>query len=798
MPKIVGMPENHFPPPPHAQSSDNAINDAAANENDSAASPDDGDITEPAAVRLPAKSDGDLTLIATCAFGLESIVKRELVDLGIESAVESSGRLKFFGPVTDMIAANTHLRCADRVLIEIAQFDAPDFDALFDTTKSIRWDRWIPVDGRFPVEAKSISSTLTSVPAIQRSVKKAVSDALGQQHAGKQSQSDESQPDESQSEISQPDILPLPPAVLPETGAMFRIEAAILRDRVSLTLDTTGRSLHRRGYRTDITAAPLKETLAAALVLLSFWRNGRPLLDPFCGSGTIPIEAAMIGRRIAPGLGRLRAGDFAFSDWPMIAANDVETIADQAAQNELPSLDVRLVGRDIDHRALRAARDNARRAGVENDVHFEPGDVRQTNSPQRFGCLITNPPYGERIGEDVAQLYAELPTVLARLPTWSHYVFTSVGNFETIVGKPADRRRKLYNGRIACTYFQYQGPKPVAEQKEDVTLVHAVGEAAFGGVNEKAKHQSDLFAARLTNRARHLRRFPTRRGITCYRLYERDVPEIPLVVDRYEDHLHITEYERPHDRDPAAHVAWLDLMAKTAGETLDVKPENVHFKSRTRQRGKTQHEKVSQTDDRIVVNEGGHKFLVNLDDYVDTGLFLDHRITRQMVAAQAKGKRLLNLFCYTGSFTVYAAAAGAASTASVDLSSTYTRWTSENLSINRLASDDHQVFTMDVREFIRDHSKGTHYDLVVLDPPTFSNSKKTDQDWDVARHSSDLIRDLLPLVSDGGVIYFSSNFRRLKFDPSELPISAHHEISKQTVPDDFRNRRIHRCWRLVK
>ena len=738
--------------------------------------PESGLVAEPSE-RAPSDSDSALTLIATCAFGLESIVRRELSGIDIDASVESSGRLKFSGSIATLIAANTHLRCADRVLIEVAQFDAPDFDALFDTTKAIDWSRWIPVDGRFPVEAKSISSMLTSVPAIQRSVKKAVSEALATQHASGVGEDR---------------------ATLNETGALFRIEAALLRDRVSLTIDTTGRSLHRRGYRTDITAAPLKETMAAALVLLSYWRNGRPFLDPFCGSGTIPIEAAMIGRRIAPGINRLREQDFAFSDWPSISAADVDAVIEQAVANELPSLDVRLVGRDIDPRALRAARDNARRAGVENDVHFEPGDVRQTNSPQRFGCLVTNPPYGERIGDEVRELYTELPTVLARLATWSHYVLTSVSDFERIVGKPADRRRKLYNGRIACTYFQYQGPKPVAEEKDDVTLVHAVGEAAFGGVGEKAKHQADLFAARLTNRARHLRRFPTRRGITCYRLYERDVPEIPLVVDRYEDHLHITEYERPHDRDPAAHVAWLDLMAKTAGETLEVPRDHVHLKSRTRQRGKTQHEKYSTTDDQMVVNEGGLKFLVNLEDYVDTGLFLDHRITRDMVRSQAKGKRLLNLFCYTGSFSVYAAAGGAASTASVDLSNNYTRWTTANMAINRLASDDHQVFTMDVREFIRDHSKGTHYDLVVLDPPTFSNSKKTDQDWDVAKHSTELIRNILPLVSEGGVIYFSSNFRRLKFDPSELKLTSFHEISKQTVPEDFRNRRIHRCWRLVK
>jgi 23S rRNA (guanine2445-N2)-methyltransferase / 23S rRNA (guanine2069-N7)-methyltransferase len=327
---------------------------------------------------------------------------------------------------------------------------------------------------------------------------------------------------------------------------------------------------------------------------------------------------------------------------------------------------------------------------------------------------------------------------------------------------------------------------------------HAVGSAAFGQLSSKSQEQAELFATRLKKRAKHLRRWPTKRGITCYRLYERDIPEIPLVVDIYEDCLHITEYDRPHDRSPAEHGNWLDRMAETAGKALGIRPGNVYLKRRTRQKGKTQHTKVAETHQRQEVREGGLRFLVNLADYVDTGLFLDHRITRQMVRDEAAGKTFLNLFCYTGSFTVYAAAGGARRTVSVDLSRNYLDWARDNMALNGFTGDEHVFVASDVNRFVQEHRSEETYDLVVVDPPTFSNSKRTEQDWTIQDRAEELLVRLMPLVRKGGVIFFSTNFRRFKFDPSTLPAAEVHEISKQTVPEDFRNRRIHRCWRIVR
>ncbi|MEM9366286.1 MAG: bifunctional 23S rRNA (guanine(2069)-N(7))-methyltransferase RlmK/23S rRNA (guanine(2445)-N(2))-methyltransferase RlmL [Planctomycetota bacterium] len=738
----------------------------------------------------------ELPLIATCAFGLEAIVRRELRTLGIEATIgPAPGRVSFEGDFETILRCNLWLRCADRVLIEVARFPAIDFDALFETTRSVSWGKHIAVDEAFPVTGRSIQSKLSSVPACQRSVKKAIVEALQRDHGT---------------------------SMLNETAGMVKVDVMLLKDEASLTIDTTGPSLHRRGYRVAVSKAPLKETLAAALVALSYWKPERMLLDPFCGSGTILIEAAMLGRGIAPGLTR----EFAFETWQGYQPQQLADLRSTARSQSRGQLPVRLIGRDVDRRALASARENAARAGVSDDIHFETGNFRDLTSSKRFGCLITNPPYGLRIGDDanrsrarpdsaLEDLYASMPELFRHLPTWSIYVLTAFPGFEAAMGRQADRRRKLYNGRIECTYFQFHGPKPIQEIRgtkttassdesgddagtSPVVLVHAEGDAAFGELNAKAEHQGQLFATRLRKRARHLRRWPTRRGITCYRLYERDIPEIPLVVDRYEDHLHITEYERPHERDPATHANWLDKMARMAGEALDVPAQNVHLKSRRRQRGSLQHERLGDLGAMTAVNEGGLQFLINLDDYVDTGLFLDHRITRSLFREEAQGKDVLNLFAYTGSFSVYAAAGGAKSTTSVDLSRNYLDWAWQNMRLNGFTGHEHRFVATDTVSYVRDTKGDEQFDLVIVDPPTFSNSKRTDEDWNVQRDAVPLLKGIASRLRADGVLFFSNNFRRFKLDVAELPEFDVREISRQTVPEDFRNRRIHRCWRMQK
>jgi len=708
----------------------------------------------------------ELELIAATTAGLEAVVRREIEALGYAARVEQTGRVAFAGDAAAICRANLWLRAADRVLLRVGAFDAADFGELFDRTHALPWQRWIGPDAAFPVRGRSVRSQLSSVPACQRIVKKAVVEKLRAAHRAE---------------------------TLDETGPVCGIEVALRNDRATLTLDTTGPGLNKRGYRQVVGKAPLKETLAAAMVLLSFWRPDRPLIDPFCGSGTIPIEAALIGRNVAPGLHRA----FAAENWPAIPATLWHAARAEARDLVRPDLPVRIVGTDIDADAVRLARHHAELAGVADQIHFQQRPFDELSSKQQYGCVICNPPYGERLSDraTVDALYRALPLVLRRLETWSHYVLTARKDFEALIGRPADRRRKLYNGRIECTYYQFHGPRPPAPGTPPPARENAPP-PAFGGLGPQADQQAEMFRNRLKKRAHHLRKWP-RRGITCYRLYDRDIPEVPLAVDLYDGCLHLAEYDRPHDRTPAQHADWLDLMARAAGEELGIPPADVFLKRRQRQRGHDQYDRFADAGRVFTVAEGGLRFRVNLSDYLDTGLFLDHRITRSMVRDAAAGRRFLNLFAYTGAFTVYAAAGGAASTTTVDLSRTYLDWARENLALNGFAGDAHRTVRSDAAAFLGEYQPGPVWDLAVVDPPTFSNSKTLDRDWDVQRDHAELLTRLAARMAPGGVIFFSTNFRRFGLDEPALAGLDVREITRQTIPDDFRNQRIHRCWRLT-
>lgn len=743
-------------------------------------------------------SAGPLELIATAAAGTEAIVKRELVALGYEARTTAPGRLLFRGDESAVCRSNLWLRVGERVLIQMGTFPATDFGELFDGTAEIAWEEWLPRDAEFPVSGRSHRSQLSSVPACQKIVKKAIVERLRKAHRTE---------------------------VLPETGPRCAVEVSLRDDVATLTLDTTGVGLHKRGYRRLVGEAQLRETLAAAMVKLTYWRPGRVLVDPFCGTGTIPIEAALIGRNIAPGISR----DFAAEAWPAIEAKTWKQVREEARDKQQPPLTERLLGYDIDADVLSLARYHAEQAGVAEDIHWQQRPFSELRAKAEYGCIITNPPYGERMGDDaeIVALYRSFPLVLRRLPTWSHYILSSRPDLEELVGQKAGRRRKLYNGPLECTYYQFHGPKPprlgertapeiavsldegrgegdVDESEVSVpptTRKHDVSAPigpAFGGLQTSATRQAEEFANRLRNRARHLRRWP-KRGITCYRLYERDVPDVPLVVDRYADALHIAEFERPHDRSPAQHADWLDLMARTAAKTLDVQRDRVFVKHRDRQRGADQYQRVDDREARFVVHENDLKFVVNLSDYIDTGLFLDHRLMRQTVRETAAGKRFLNLFAYTGSFSVYAAAGGATATTTVDKSATYVDWARENLALNGFCDPPHRVIRSDIRAFCDGLSPKDVWDLAVVDPPTFSNTKGIDDDWDVQQHHVPMLQELAQHMAPGGTVYFSTNFRRFKLDEAALTGDyAIRDITRQTIPEDFRNERIHQCWRLVR
>lgn len=369
-------------------------------------------------------------LIATATFGLEAVVARELRDLGYEDLKVENSRVIFKGTADDICRTNLWLRSADRVLIRMGEFEALSFDELFEKTKALPWEELLPEDAEFPVQGKSVKSKLFSVSDCQAIVKKAVVERLKQKYRR---------------------------SWFEETGPRYVLEVGILKDVVTITVDTSGAGLHKRGYRQLASQAPLKETLASALVALSYWNPQRQLIDPFCGSGTILIEAAMMGLNIAPGLNR----NFDAEKWPQIPAGQWQEARDEAREAK-KNEDFLLLGYDIDERVLSIARHNARLAGVEKYIDFHKRPFSQFSTKTKYGCIICNPPYGERLGDrkEVQNLYREMGQKFKDLDTWSIYVLTADEEFERCYGRKADKKRKLYNGRIKVDYYQYYGPRP--------------------------------------------------------------------------------------------------------------------------------------------------------------------------------------------------------------------------------------------------------------------------------------------------------------------------------------------------
>jgi len=374
-----------------------------------------------------------LNLIATATFGLEATVKREVTRLGYDITASLDGRVDFAGDLAAICRANIWLRAADRVLLKMGEFTATTFDELFEQTKALPWEDFITSNGQFTVVGKSIKSTLFSVPDCQAIVKKAVVERLKTKH---------------------------PVDWFPETGPVYKIQVALLKDTATLTIDTTGDGLHKRGYRVQTSAAPIKETLAAAMIELSYWRKTRTLLDPMCGSGTIPIEAALMARNFAPGLRR----KFVSEGWPQIASNIWQTARDEAEAAIFTGEIAPIYGADVDAAVIAQARENAVKAGVADCVHFEVKDIGNANLPGEYGVMITNPPYGQRLGNDadLEHIYTNLRRMFPKKTTWSAYIITSDEDFERQFGSKATARRKLFNGATKTDYYQYHGPKPGA------------------------------------------------------------------------------------------------------------------------------------------------------------------------------------------------------------------------------------------------------------------------------------------------------------------------------------------------
>lgn len=659
------------------------------------------------------------SLIATATFGLEAVVSRELSSLGYDAHVTRPGWLSFTGDVSAIARTNLWLRASDRVLIEMSSFEATDFGSLFDATRATEWERFLPANAAFPVHGRSAKSQLSSVPACQRIVKKAIVERLKEKHAVQS---------------------------LPEDGASFPIEVALLEDRVTLVLDTSGVGLHKRGYRPLTGEAPLKETLAAGLILLSFWNRERPFLDPFCGTGTLPIEAALIARNRAPGLLR----DFAAESWPSLSKRAFTDAREQARSLEISGPLFSIRGSDRDAKALAIARAHAKKAGVDADIQLDQSPFAEIEPDGDYGCLVTNPPYGGRLGDTAGarELYRSFPSVLRRFETWSHYILTSSRELENLVGQKADRRRKLYNGRIQCTYYQFIGPRPGS----------AARRPAFGGIDEKGLRQSEIFGNRLKKRARHLRKWPKSRGVDAYRVYDRDIKEVPLTVDRYGECYLVTPVGgRTTHRTRAEQEDWVDAMTQTVSECLDVPLDAIFVVGRP-------------APERIVdVHEHGLAFEIHLNGTADTGLALQGRVLRQSIRELASERRVLVVGSGAGAESVAAAVGGALSVTSVDRDESHHAWARRNFERNELDGLRHRFCS---------ELEGSDYDLVIVNAV---NS---------AEATLETVSRVQPLLSQSGVLYVVAH--------GHQRLEGAEDVTDGMLPEDFRSRRRVHFWKLSR
>ena len=704
---------------------------------------------------------------ATCPKGMEYLLRDELVALGANDVREALAGAHFSGTLETAYRACLWSRLASRILLPLAEFDAADDEALYRGVQTIDWSAHLAAHGTFAVDAGTALSKLTHSQFVGLRTKDAVVDQFRQR--------DGSRPD---IDTDEPDI---------------RINLRLRRDRATVSLDLAGSPLHRRGWREEQGEAPLKENLAAAMLLRAHWpevyAGGGALLDPMCGSGTLLIEGALMAADVAPGLRREYFGFLGWQQHDIALWRSLLDEAKQRAETGLRALRPCFFGSDADPRMVQTAKRNAQAAGVAGFFTLDKQDMARAAPPPGvgYGLVITNPPYGERLGDraEMPKLYRALGNTLRqRFTGWRAAVLAGDLELGRAMQLHADKRYALYNGALETVLLTFD-LKPRDETPREPRPLSP---------------GAQMLKNRLEKNVRHLRKRLTREGIHCWRAYDQDLPEYAAAIDVYgdtggDDHLHIQEYRAPADI--PADVARLRLreIARVAGEVLGVPRERVAIKTRERGKGGSKYGQLDQRGEFIEVEEGGLKFLVNLTDYLDTGLFLDHRLVRAKVRELADGKCFLNLFAYTATASVHAAAGGALETTSVDLSATYLEWASRNLALNGFTGADHRLMQFDALEFLQ-RDRG-HYGLIFVDPPTFSNSKRA-EDFDVQRDHVKLLEACNERLTRDGVIVFSNNFRRFKLDREAL--EPHFEIedwSAPSIPFDFARRAdIHGCWLL--
>ncbi len=752
-------------------------------------------------------------LFATTPKAMETILTDELKSLGIHSIKATMAGVAFEGDLETAYRVCLWSRTANRVLLVLSSFEVKTQEDLYKGIQQINWFEHINPEDTFAVSFSAKNSQAinnTHFGALK--VKDAIVDQMRDKFQKRPS-----------IDTERPNI---------------RINVYLQGEQAQLSLDLSGESLHRRGYRDVNIRAPMKENLAAAMLLRCGWvdiaKQQGSLIDPMCGSGTLLLEAAMIAADYAPGLLR---DYFGFIGWKKHDAECWKKLRMDALQRRkigLEKLPI-IVGFDQNKQTVNTALVHVANAGLQNKIHVERRDIADARPAEswKIGLLICNPPYGERLGDEqeTAELYKKFGEVLkAHFIGWKAAMIISNPELGFRLGIRSQKPITLFNGALECKLLRlniedssFFIPK-ARNQEERVANVLAINTSkqAEEGINAKlevegAEVSLELsgtkenvnvgavdFANRLKKNFKKMSKWAKQNAITCYRIYDADLPEYAVAVDVYEGEqtwINVQEYEPPKTIDQHKADQRLAGLLAEIPQVLSVNSAQISLKIRKKQRSTDQYEKHDEQGRFHGVEEGGCQLLVNFEDYLDTGLFLDHRPIRLEIQRLAKGKRFLNLFAYTGSATVHAAMGGASSTTTVDMSNTYIEWAKKNMALNKNAGE-HEFIQADCLEWLSNEAneiKKRQYDLIFLDPPTFSNSKRMDDVFDIQNDHVQLIKNATALLANQGILFFSTNFRRFKLNLLELSELSIEDISASTIPEDFsRNPKIHYCWKISK
>ncbi len=702
-------------------------------------------------------------LFATCPKDLESLLAQELATLGASAIKETRAGVNFEASLSDAYRICLWSRLANQVLLPLKAAAIHDVDSLYQIARHFPWEEHTTAENTFALDADLINAPLKNHQYVIQRFKDGLVDYWREhtQH--------------------RPTVQTLQP--------QCRFHLLIKKNELTLSLNLSGESLHKRGFRIEGGSAPLKENLAAAILIRAGWPEiavkGGSLFDPMCGSGTLLIEAAFIAGDIAPGLSREYFGFLHWQEFKPVVWKNLLKEAQERREAGLLKLP-KIIGYDADRSSIRMAQENIARAHLSAHIHVERRDLSQckalTVAP---GLVITNPPYGQRLGEKetLKFTYQHLGEMFKKeFSAWRCSIFTGNPDLAKALRLGPEKIYQFFNGAIPCQLLNFV-IRPQQAFAEETPLKNEIA----------APNEGKDFANRLQKNMAKLEPLAKKADVQCYRLYDADLPDYAVAIDRYENFVHLQEYAPPKTIDPAKAEKRLQLALQHTAHILQVPMAKIFVKTRQKQKGKNQYEKqAGKSTGFFTIHEGPAKFLVNFTDYLDTGLFLDARQIRQYIFEHAKGKSFLNLFCYTGSATVYAALGKAASTTSVDMSATYLAWAKRNLALNGFSPHKHQFIQADCLQWLKENKQ--KFELILLDPPTFSNSKRMEGTLDIQRDHAALISLVMQHLTKTGALIFVTNKNNFKLDSGLQKSFSVKNMTEKTLPFDFKRHPAHQAY----